>query len=71
MNDIPGIPETTADDLEVFVGVNEIAAVTGYQPDTIRKLCQRDQIPHHQARPGSALLFLVSEVRAWLKGGGA
>jgi len=70
MNDIPGIPNITADDLEAFVGVHEVASITGYRPDTIRKLCQRGQIPHHQARPGAALLFLVSEIRAWLKGGG-
>ena len=70
MTNHPGIPEVTADDLEAFVGVHEVAAVTGYKPDTIRKLCQRGQIPHHQARPGSALLFLVSEIRGWLRNEG-
>ena len=70
MTNHPEVPKVTADDLEAFVGVHEVASVTGYRPDTIRKLCQRGQIPHHQARPGSALLFLVSEVRAWLKDGG-
>jgi len=70
MTGYPGVPEVTADDLEAFVGVHEVASITGYRPDTIRKLCQRGQIPHHQARPGAALLFLVSEIRAWLKEGG-
>ena len=70
MTDYPGIPNVTADDLEAFVGVAEVAQITGYRPDTIRKLCQRGQIPHHQARPRAALLFLVSEVRAWLREGG-
>lgn len=70
MTDIPGIPEATADDLEAFVGVHEVAAVTGYKPDTVRKLCQRGQIPHHQARPGAALLFLVSDIRGWLRNEG-
>ena len=68
MTGYPGVPEVTADDLEAFVGVHEVASITGYRPDTIRKLCQRGQIPHHQARPGAALLFLVSEIREWLKG---
>jgi len=70
MNDLPGIPKVTADDLEAFVGVHEVASITGYRPDTIRKLCQRGQIPHYQHRPRAALLFLVSEVRAWLREGG-
>jgi predicted DNA-binding transcriptional regulator AlpA len=57
-----------APEAEAFVGVHEVASLTGYQPDTIRKLCQRDAIPHHQARRGAALLFLVSEIQAWLRG---
>ena len=60
--------EVTADDLEAFVGIDEIADLTGYKPSTIRKLCQQSKIPHHQARPGAALLFLVSEIRQWLRG---
>ena len=63
--------EATTDDLEAYVGIREVADLTGYSPDTIRKLCQRDQIPHYQARPGAALLFLVSEIRAWLRGDAA
>jgi len=68
MNDIPGIPNITSDDLEAFVGVAEVAQITGYQPNTIQKLCRRGMIPHHQHRPGATLLFLVSEIRQWLKG---
>ena len=67
MTDPPGIPEVTADDLEAFVGVQEVAQVTGFKPDTIYKLCQRNQIPHYQRRSHSTLLFLVSEIRAWLR----
>jgi len=70
MTDTPGVPNVTADDLEAFVGVAEVAQITGYQPNTIQKLCRRGMIPHHQARPGSALLFLVSEIRAWLRSKG-
>ena len=70
MTNPDGIPMDTHDDVEGFIGVDEVATITGYAPDTIRRLCQRDQIPHHQARPRAALLFLVSEVRAWLREGG-
>jgi len=68
MTDHPGIPNVTADDLEAFVGVEEVAQITGFKPGTIRKLCQKNRIPHYQHRPGSTLLFLVSEIRQWLKG---
>jgi len=59
---------TTASDAEIYLGVDEVADLTGYAPGTIRKLCQRNQIPHHQSRPHAALRFLESEVREWLKG---
>ena len=68
MTNHPGVPNVTTDDLEAFVGVAEVAQITGYQPNTIQKLCRRGMIPHYQARPGSTLLFLVSEIRQWLKG---
>ena len=70
MTDIPGVPEVTAEDLESYIGTKEAAAITGYSEKYIRDLCQRGQIPHYQHRPRAALLFLVSEVRAWLKEGG-
>ena len=70
MNDIPGIPIDAPDDAEAFVGVTEISEITGYSRKNIYRLCEKNQIPHYQHRPRAALLFLVSEVRAWLKEGG-
>jgi len=68
MNDLPGIPNVTSDDLESYIGVQEASEITGYSVRTIRTLCEKNQIPHHQHRPRAALLFLVSEIREWLKG---
>jgi len=70
MNGIPGIPIDTTADAEAFIGIAEVSELTGYSRKNIYRLCEKNQIPHYQHRPRAALLFLVSEVRAWLKEGG-
>lgn len=53
---------------EPFIGIHEAARLTGYNPKYIGQLCRAGKIPFHRARPGARLHFLVSELRAWLRG---
>jgi len=58
----------TMDEHETYVGIHEAADVTGYTIGYLRKLAARGKIPHYRPTPRSHLLFLVSELRIWLRG---
>ena len=53
---------------EAYIGINEAAQLLGYHPKYIGQLCRAGKLPHHQARPLADFRFLVSELRAWLRG---
>ena len=53
---------------EAFVGIAEAAELLDYTTGYLKRLCREDRVPHHQPRPGAHYRFLVSELRAWLRG---
>jgi len=55
---------------EAYIGIEEAATVTGYNPGYLRRLCRERKIPFHRWSPRGHYLFLVSELRAWLRGSG-
>jgi predicted DNA-binding transcriptional regulator AlpA len=63
-----GTVKTDANDDEVFVGINEASQVVGYSQAYIGDLCRSGVFPFHQSKPGAERRFLVSELRAWVKG---
>lgn len=53
---------------EAFIGVQEAANITGYHANYLQKLARAGNMPAHQRAPNAHYLFLVSELRAWLRG---
>jgi excisionase family DNA binding protein len=58
------------DEPEAYVGTEEAAQILGYHPAFVRELCRQGKLPCHQPRPKAHLRFLVSELRAWMRGEG-
>lgn len=56
------------DEREAFIGIHEAAEITSYHPKYLGQLCRDGKCPHHQTGPNADLRFLVSELRAWLRG---
>lgn len=56
------------DEPEAYIGIQEAAEITGYHRKYLGRLCRAGKCPHHQSRPGAEFRFLVSELRAWLRG---
>ena len=56
------------DEQEEFIGINEAAQVLKLTPHYIKQLCREGRIPHYQPRPFAHYRFLVSELRAYLRG---
>ena len=49
-------------------GVDEVCSVSGYAKGTIYNLVSRGEIPHRTRGRRKRLVFVPSEVIAWLKG---
>ena len=58
----------SAGEPEAFVGVAEAAEFLGYTTAWVKRLSKQGRIPHHQPRPYAHYRFLLSELRAWLRG---
>lgn len=58
----------SAPEPEAFVGIGEAAEFLGYTTGYVKRLSRKGRIPHHQPRPNAHYRFLLSELRAWLRG---
>lgn len=53
---------------KVIWGVDEVCSFTSYAKGTIYNLVSRGEIPYRTRGPKRRLVFVPSEVLAWLKG---
>lgn len=51
-----------------FIDIEEAAEFSGYSVHTLRKLCQRGEIPFHQRKKNADLRFRRSELSLWIEG---
>lgn len=56
------------DGVEAYVTMAEACEITGYSAYHMAQLCREGKAPCHQSAPRAQYRFLISELKAWMRG---